>query len=298
MLFDMFKKVKDNILEIPFKNKEAEESPFKSYGDDEMVVLDNKKNISDAEFEFLMSIGYLDELSKKILKIIAAHGVITSKQLLFVLNNTEQFKNTDQKTVKKALQKLSHKSFVKKGHFYASRDGEIRSSFAIYSLGVHGKKLISDMGCLPQNSIFWLKTPAYKQKYVLATTQVLQQFSDIFTEIIRYPLLSKDDMSIRFSGMAIIQGREFIIECVRSTTESHMYLPDRLNRFEYIIQNYRDLGFENKPEMLVIAESPKHANEIVQVFKDISEKTNIYYTFDNAKEIDDIVDKNGRNILL
>lgn len=265
---------------------ESRKSPFSIYPQDSHQLVIPPKRTSIDEVDFLLSINFIGEIEKAILKIVNKMYFVTSIQI-FQMLNIEGF-NVEHKKIQYIIKKLKNKSFLKQIEFYSVEDNESKSSFRAYTLGYHGVGIIRASGEISKLQGYIAQQPTENIKKTLATNQLLigvMQKTEITFESLLC-LVGKEGLSdilIRPRAVFESNGHTYLVECVRKEQNWKEDLLERLKQYQKIVRKHKNLNvpLNEKPTLLILAESYEHIIEINNLIPNTLDFS-IIYSYDLA----------------
>ena len=257
-------------------------SPFASYRGDNHKINRPKRTTTKSEVDFLLEKGHIGDVEKMILLAINHLVFATSLQITTYLNKKGYY--IESKSVARKLTRLKEKSFIKQIEFVSENS---TSSYKAYYLGYHGIGLLRalDKKTYSQGYVSEIKT--VKIKCLLASNQLLTQVMNKDTEFSVSKIILNENIRnciVRPQAILKCNDKSYLVEVVRKVDGWEEEFLNKLNRYENVIENYKNLNikFTEKPNLIVQGESYDHMLEIMNMIKNRQEEVNIdiIYTYD------------------
>lgn len=275
------------VVDLKNPNEEYVEtklSPFASYKGDNHKINRPKRTTSKSEVDFLLEKGHIGDVEKVILFAINNLVFATSLQITTYLNKNGA--NIESKSVARKLTRLKEKSFIKQIEFVSENS---ISSYKAYYLGYHGIGLLRalDKKTYSQGYVSEIKTA--KIKCLLASNQLITQVMEPNTEFKVSKIILNEHIRnciVRPQSILTNNGKTYLVEVIRKIENWKEEFSNKLQRYENVIENYNSVNikFNEKPTLILQAESYDHMIEIMNLIKERQEEVNIdiIYTYDRT----------------
>ncbi len=269
-------------------------SPF-AVRQDEKKVYDGKEGFASInQVVFKMDMGYINESHIEALEVVNEFGYVTSRQVTQVLelrgklNDIEPEKR--QTKVAKWLEDLT-KSKVIARYFFQSETG--KSSYRAYCIDKIATYILKQRN-IPTT---WQPTentkPAFAVKRKLAGNQVIIAYMQkvaAYEKANPNVLLYSKKYNVKFKptgGMVTLKNDSeevnFIFEVVRRNDDWQNMFAEKVQLYSDFYENFarNDAGFEEKPQIVFVAEDIQHIADLFRIIKKVGmvvEDSNMYFT--------------------
>ena len=251
----------------------TEVSPF-AMREGEIKTFDGKDGyVSMNQIINKINLGHITDIHFKILELVNEFEFITSRQLFQLLEQ----KGEDVKTQDKLNNKLEQlvKTKILTRYFFTAEDG--KGVYRIYCLEKMGKYLLNSRGieCRWQPTdnikpVGMIKKRLAGNQIIIAYLRKVKAFAGytvkpaITAKMAGKTFKAQGEVKVSKSGKTI----SLIFEVVRRDEDWEKKLIERMKLYKDFYENFVqfDLGFELKPQLVIVCEDDRH---MVETFKTI-----------------------------